>query len=221
MEKLFDKRKQNEIKEILEEVTEPVQILLFKDNGKFSELTEQEFVELSELNDKIKVKVYDSDSEEINKYNIEKGMFPVSLMLDNKGNDFGIRYYGTLAGYQLTTLLYDIIAMSNKDIYYFTKKHKKQLRKINKEIKVKVFITPNCWSCIPATFMAHQAAMLNPNITGEMIESNEFKDIVFKYNVFYVPHIVIEVKEDDKWVIKYQMTTILSDDEFVEKIINI
>ncbi|WP_237729811.1 hypothetical protein [Petrotoga sp. 8T1HF07.NaAc.6.1] len=94
MEKLMDKETQNKVREILEELTEPVQIFLFKNDGEYSEIVEQLLGELKELDDRIKVDTYHSDSEEINNYDIERDLFPAMVILDSEGNDYGIRYYG-------------------------------------------------------------------------------------------------------------------------------
>ncbi|MGY4687302.1 protein disulfide oxidoreductase [Petrotoga sp. DB-2] len=219
MEKLMDKETQNKVKEILEELTEPVQILLIKNDGEYSEIVEQLLGELKELDERIKVDIYHSDSEEVNKYDIEKDLIPAILILDSEGNDYGIRYYGIPSGYEFTTLLQNIIAVSNNSVNSFSDENKEKLSQIDKKMRIRVFVTPTCPYCPRAVFAAHQAAMLNPNITGEMIEANEFDRISFEYGVSSVPHTVIEVKENEEWVKKGEFVGAYPENSFVEEVL--
>jgi glutaredoxin-like protein len=219
MEKLMDKETQSKVKEILEELTEPVQILLVKNDGEYSEIVEQLLGELKELDDRIKVDTYHSDSEEINKYDIEKDLSPVTLILDSEGNDYGIRYYGIPSGYEFTTILKNIIAISNNSVNSFTDENKEKLSQIDKRVKIRVFVTPTCPYCPRAVFAAHQTAMLNPNVTGEMIEANEFDRISFEYGVSSVPHTVIEVKDNGEWLKKGEFVGAYPENSFVEEVL--
>jgi alkyl hydroperoxide reductase subunit AhpF len=54
-------------------------------------------------------------------------------------------------------------------------------------VNIKVFTTPQCPYCPNMVRLAHYAAIINPLIEGEMIESLEFQDLANKYQVFGVP----------------------------------
>ena len=62
---------------------------------------------------------------------------------------------------------------------------------IDKPINIKVFVTPQCPYCPDMTRLAHQASILNPLISSEMIESLEFQELTTKYSVFGVPKTII------------------------------
>jgi len=219
MEKILDKETQNKVREILEKLTEPVQILLVKNDGEYSEIVEQLLGELKELDERIKVNIYHSDSQEINNYDIEKDLLPAMLILDNEGRDYRIRYYGIPSGYEFTTFLQNIIAVSNKSVDSFNDENKEKLSQIDKNVRIRVFVTPTCPYCPRAVFAAHQTAMLNPNIIGEMIEANEFDSISFEYGVSSVPHTVIEVKENGTWVKKGEFVGAYPENSFVEEVL--
>ncbi|POZ88488.1 MULTISPECIES: thioredoxin family protein [Petrotoga] len=219
MEKILDKETQNKVREILEKLTEPVQLLLFKNDGEYSEIVEQLLEELRELDDRIKVDTRHSDSQEINNYDIEKDLLPAMLILDNEGRDYRIRYYGIPSGYEFATFLQNIIAVSNKTVDSFNNENKEKLSQIDKNVRIRVFVTPTCPYCPRAVFAAHQTAMLNPNIIGEMIEANEFDSISFEYAVSSVPHTVIEVKENGTWVKKGEFVGAYPENSFVEEVL--
>jgi len=219
MEKILDKETQNKVREILEKLTEPVQLLLFKNDGEYSEIVEQLLEELRELDDRIKVDARHSDSQEINNYDIEKDLLPAMLILDNEGRDYRIRYYGIPSGYEFATFLQNIIAVSNKTVDSFNNENKEKLSQIDKNVRIRVFVTPTCPYCPRAVFAAHQTAMLNPNIIGEMIEANEFDSISFEYAVSSVPHTVIEVKENGTWVKKGEFVGAYPENSFVEEVL--
>lgn len=52
-------------------------------------------------------------------------------------------------------------------------------------------MTPTCPYCPKAVETAHKFALLNRNITGEMVESLEFENEAEEAGVSSVPHIVI------------------------------
>jgi len=220
MEKFLDTETQNKVKEILEELTEPVKILLFKNDGEYSDILEQLLGELTELDDRIKIDTYQSDSEEIDNYDIEKDLLPAMLILDSEGKDYRIRYYGIPSGYEFSTFLQNILAVSNKSVNSFTDESKEKLTQIDKKLRIRVFVTPTCPYCPRAVFAAHQTAMLNSNITGEMIEANEFDSLSYEYGVSSVPHTIIEIKENGNWAKKGEFVGAYPENSFVEEVLN-
>ena len=75
---------------------------------------------------------------------------------------------------------------------------KEQLKAIDEEITLQVFITPTCPYCPRAVRVAHQMALLNPNIRGEMVEAIEFEELSASYNVSGVPKTVINHGADEQ-----------------------
>jgi len=66
-----------------------------------------------------------------------------------------------------------------------------RLSKVNKPVNIKVFVTLGCPHCPGAVEKAHYLALLNDNITADMIEAQTFYDLSEEYNVSSVPKIVI------------------------------
>lgn len=184
---ILDSETKKEVKEILSSMIDPVEVLFF-DNGRtsYGKEIKELLNELSELNSKIILKVFNENSKEVQEYDIDK--FPaIVLKGKNKGR---IRFFGIPSGYEFSTLLEDLKMVSTgevdlpKDVVDFVKN-------INEEVKIMVFVTPTCPYCPSAVFLAHSFAMLNEKITSDMIEAMEFERLSNKFRVSGVPHTVI------------------------------
>jgi len=172
------------------ELERPVRLIYFsqKFECQYCETTQEILSELSELSDKIALKVYDlhEDSTEAEKFGID--MIPGLVVANEK--DYGIRYFGIPGGYEFSSLIEAIIDVS-KGVSELSEETKQALKKLEKPIHIRVFITMSCPYCPRAVRMAHQMAMESEMVRGEMIEAAEFPQLVQRYNVGAVPKVVI------------------------------
>lgn len=147
--------------------------------------------EISALSDKIKSEVYDFavDKEKIEEYGIDK----IPAIVVKGVRDYGIRFYGIPAGYEFTTLIEDIIDVSNGESGLLNQT-KEKISTIDKPVHIQVFVTPTCPYCPTAVRTAHKIAIENPLIRADMIEVIEFPHLAHKYGVMGVPKVVINDK---------------------------
>ena len=68
---------------------------------------------------------------------------------------------------------------------------KAELAEIDEPVNIKVFVTLTCPHCPQAVETAHKFAIENPNITSEMVESQEFMDLAQQFGVRGVPQVNI------------------------------
>ncbi|PWB56134.1 MAG: glutaredoxin [Candidatus Methanoperedenaceae archaeon] len=150
--------------------------------------TKELMLELGTLSNKIQVKVYDfvKNGDEDLKYNIKK--IPAIAIVGKM--DYGIRYYGVPAGYELPVLIDTIIDVS-KGRTSLTDGIKTRLAEIKKPVHLQVFVSPTCPYCPKAARIAHQFSIENENIRSDIIEMAEFPYLAQRYSVMSVPHIVI------------------------------
>ncbi|MGM0410807.1 MAG: protein disulfide oxidoreductase [Bacillota bacterium] len=167
-----------------------VNILYFTtDNDcEYCEDTEEILTEISELDDKISFEVNDIDSDEAKDYGLE--MAPATIFVDEDGKDSGVHFYGIPSGYEFNTLIEDIIDIS-KETPDVPEDMIEKIKEIDSEVKLQVFVTPSCPYCPRAVRVAHQMAMLNDKVTGDMVEAVEFPDLSDKYGVSGVPKTII------------------------------
>lgn len=181
-----------QVKKILETLPRKVKLIYFTQEleCQYCRETHQLMQELSELGgDNIELEVYNfvTDKEQVEKYKIDK--IP-ALAVTSEDKDYGIRYYGIPSGYEFSSVLEDIqeVAKGEPSVSDETKK---LMTKITQPLHLQVFVTPTCPYCPGAVLMAHKLAMINDNITADMVEATEFPHLSIRYNVQGVPRTVI------------------------------
>lgn len=188
----IDENLKAELQKQLGKLTRKVKIVYFTQEleCQFCRETRQLLQELSEVSDKIdyEVKNFVTDKEEADRYNVDK--IPATVLLDESGIDYGIKFYGIPSGYEFSTLLEDIIMLGTGNVD-LPVKVTEELRSVNAPVHMQVFVTPTCPYCPAAVITAHRFAYLNKNIKAEMIEATEFPHLAVKYNVRGVPRTVI------------------------------
>jgi len=178
---------------------EDVKLLVFTGpNCQYCNVASAIAQEVAELHEKINFEEFSIDSEEAKKYNVEH--VPTVIITDGDKYDGRIRYVGLPSGYEFSSMIEDIMDVSRRHADV-SDEVKAQLDMIDKPVKIQVFVTPTCPYCPRAVRTAHRFALLNENITGEMVEAVEFPDWANKWNVMSVPHILIN--EDVQFIGAY------------------
>ncbi len=179
---------------LFESLLQDVKVVVFTQEFEcgFCQTTRQILEEVSALSQKISLEVYDfvKDDALVKKYGVSG--IPATILIGDR--DYGIRFYGTPAGYEFTTLIQDIIMISRRDPG-LSKEVLDELSKVDQPVHIQVMISPTCPYCAAAVGAVHRFAMANDNITGDMVELAEFPHLAVKYNVQGVPKIIINEKE--------------------------
>jgi len=146
--------------------------------------------ELTEVTDKLslEVKNFVIDKETAALHSVDK--IPATVLLDENGKDYGIRFFGIPSGYEFASLI-EAIKLLGTGITGFSEEIENEIKKIDHEIHMQVFVTPTCPYCPQAVVNAHRFSYLNDKIKGDMIEATEFPHLSQKYNVRGVPRTVI------------------------------
>ncbi|TFG26986.1 glutaredoxin [Candidatus Thorarchaeota archaeon] len=139
---------------------------------------------IAEISDKVKVEEHKGSlTSEIAK---ELGVEHTPAMVLHGKDPYKIKFYGIPAGHEFAALIGGIVDVSAgtaplpPDVI-------EDIKSIDKPIRIRVFVTPQCPYCPGMTRLAHQAAILNPLITGEMYEALEFQEEATRFEVFGVP----------------------------------
>lgn len=174
-------------------VTNDVDIVVFtttKQECKYCKETIELASEVSELSDKIHLVKYtmEDNKEEATKFKVEKA--PTTIVTKHGSTDGRVRYSGLPSGYEFGSLIEDLKNVSKWEAD-ISSKALEIIKKIDKPVTIKVFVTPTCPYCPKAVGTAHKFAILNENITGEMVESLEFEAEAEQAGVSSVPHILI------------------------------
>ena len=101
-----------------------------------------------------------------------------------------LKFYGIPSGHQLAMLVEDIKTIS-RGVSPLTMESRKKLRRVNKPVHIQVFVTPTDTFCPGQARLAHAFALESPQITADVIETQEFPLLVQNYNVRSVPLTII------------------------------
>ncbi len=130
-----------EIRKRLQEVVNPVTIVHFTQelNLELGAETLQLMKELAPLSDKLSLQVFNFqlDKEKVAQFGVDK--VPATVITNSK--DYGIRFYGLPAGYEFSTLLDAILAVSKGDSGLLRASRTK-LAQLSGPLHLEVFVTP-------------------------------------------------------------------------------
>jgi len=196
MEKVLNDQIVKQIEEAFAEVQEPVQVLFFgsKDNCDYCNETQQMLEEVTALNDKLELSVYDmqENADIAEQFNVTNTPGIVIAAKDNaEVTNLGIQFSGIPSGHEFSTLISDILIVSKRESG-LDEKTREFLKNLTEPLHLQVFVTPTCPYCPRAVLLAHQMAMENPQmIRAEGVEATEFPELANQFNVRGVPQTVI------------------------------
>jgi glutaredoxin-like protein len=196
MEKFLNEKILKQIEEAFVDIQEPVQILYFgsQDQCDTCAETQQLLEEVSAVNEKIELSVYDlqKNRDIAEKFNVTNAPGIVIAAKDNaEVRNLGVQFSGTPSGYEFSTLINDVLAVSRRDSG-LSNTTREFLKQLDQPLHLQVFVTPSCPYCPRAVLLAHQMAMENPQmIRAEGVEAMEFPELANRFNVRGVPQTVI------------------------------
>jgi glutaredoxin-like protein len=191
---LLREEDRNHLIKEFEALQEPVKLLMFTQELECQYCRETRMIaeEVAALSDTISLEVYNfvTDKEVAEQYNIDKIPAIAVLRGGDEPKDYGIRYYGIPSGYEFSSLIEDIMMVSQGESG-LSETTKQQLKDLTKPVHIQVFVTPTCPYCPQAVRLAHQLALESDLIRADMVEAIEFPHLSMKYQVHGVPRTVI------------------------------
>jgi glutaredoxin-like protein len=141
---LREEDRQHLIKEF-EGLKDPVQLLMFTQELECEYCRETRLIaeEVAELSDAISVETYNfvTDQTIVEQYGIDKIPAIVILRDGDEPKDYGIRYYGIPSGYEFSSLIEDVMMISQGESG-LSAATKTQVAALTKPVHFQVFVTP-------------------------------------------------------------------------------
>jgi len=194
---IFNKENAKKIKEFLKQMKDKVEIVYFTQEFECNlcQQTHEFLKEFDQFTSKIKLTVLDfeKDSQRAAELGVDK--IPAIVLLDAKGQNTGVRFYGLPGGYEINSFLKALVEASGK-LTEYEKEIEKAITVINKDIHIQVMVALTCPHCPDAVSTAHNLALRNPRISADMVDGNVFADLTQKYKVTGVPKIIINEKHE-------------------------
>ena len=191
---LLSARDQEHLRREFQKLTQPVKLVVFTQamECEYCRETRQIVDEVASLSDKIQVEVHDfvADAAVAEALGVDKIPAIALLAAGPTPRDYGIRYYGVPAGYEFSSLVEDIVMVSQGESG-LSAATKAKLAALDKPLHLQVFVTPTCPYCPRAVRLAHQMAVESPLVRADAVEAIEFPHLANKYSVMGVPRTVI------------------------------
>jgi len=172
-----------------------VELLLFtskRDQCLACNELEELVTQIAELSPKIKVTTGLSDNrEQILLHQIDTDKHPALVIHGTK--EYKIRYFGVPSGLELNPFIQTIVTVSRGEID-LPQPIVEKITSIKDPVHIQVFTTPTCPYCPNMVELSHKFAMTNDNITSDMIDAMEFRELAMHYGVYGVPKTVINAQ---------------------------
>ena len=195
----LNEENQKYVREMLSEMEEGVKLIYFTQamECQYCKETRQLLEELATLTDKLTLETHDfiADRELAEQLGVDK--IPAIVVSNIAKPNSRIKFYGIPSGYEFTSVLEDILDVSRNN-HGFSEDILREVQAIRKPVHIQVFVTPTCPYCPAAVRTAHRLALVNENITADMVEATEFPHLGQKYAVRGVPKSVI----NEKWSVE-------------------
>jgi len=135
-----------QIQEVFSGLKNPVQLMFFgsQHDCPYCDDTRQLVEEVAAISDLLSVVVYDmeTDGDLAVKYNVDKAPgLVIAAREEEQITDFGVRLSGIPSGHEFTSLIQDIILVSNRDSG-LNPQTRAFLKGLDKPILLQVFVTP-------------------------------------------------------------------------------
>jgi glutaredoxin-like protein len=144
--------------------------------------------EVAGLSEQIRLNVHDLFAEGSPAAALEVDRIPAIVL--GGGARGRVRYYGIPAGYEFGSFLEELIevASGRTDLKEETKE---ALKGLERDVHIRVFVTPSCPFCPAAARLAHKMAVESEKVTADVVEASAFPDLVERYRVRGVPKVVV------------------------------
>jgi alkyl hydroperoxide reductase subunit AhpF len=147
MTKILNPDIENQVRQVLKEMVEPVEILYFTSTAESCEYcgpTRDLLEEIVPLSKKLSLQVFDLDqsAELAGQYHVDKTpCIVITGKLGERLTDYGIRIAGIPAGHEFTSLIHSLVLVSKRDSA-LSHETRYFLKTLQKPLHLQVFVTP-------------------------------------------------------------------------------
>ena len=115
---------------------------------------------------------------------------PVSFLLEADGIDTGIRFSGIPGGHEFNSLVLALLQSSGTAIK-LDESIASMVRNVPEQLKFEVFISLSCHNCPDVVQALNQLALLNDNISCEMIDGGLYPKLIEERDIQGVPSVYL------------------------------
>lgn len=176
---------ENQLREVLNKLPNPVPIYVFADKGKneiFNQAARDIIKALRNLSKKIEFREFDLNHELAKKWNVVSSP---TILIDPER--YSIRYLGAPYGEEGRTLLGAILLVGSRSSN-LNEQSVKILQRIDTPREIKLFVSATCPYCPDQAMVAIKVAIANPELFSlEMIDIQANPELADRYSAYSVP----------------------------------
>lgn len=113
---------------------------------------------------------------------------PISFLIEVNGRDSGIRFSGIPGGHEFNSLILAILNAAGTPIK-LDESIQNLVKAVNEPLHFEVFVSLSCHNCPDVVQTLNQFALLNDNISSEMIDGGLFQDLIDTRDIQGVPSV--------------------------------
>ncbi|MDC8830763.1 alkyl hydroperoxide reductase subunit F [Alteromonas gilva] len=114
----------------------------------------------------------------------------ISFLLEADGEDTGIRFSGIPGGHEFNSFVLALLHASGTELK-IDNSVQSIVKGVKDELKFEVFISLSCHNCPDVVQALNQFALLNPNISSEMIDGGLYQSLVEERDIQGVPSVYL------------------------------
>ena len=189
--KLLNDEMRVQLKGVLDKVESQVTLVSIVDESLEKSVELKDLIlDIADLSENVKAEIYKKGENTQAESKINADKLPVVALVDSNDNYSGVKFHGVPGGHELNSFILAIYNLGgpgqeiSEDIL-------KDIKKIDKEINIKVCVSLSCHLCPEVVVGAQRIAIENENVEAEMIDVSNFKDLKDKYQIMSVPAMII------------------------------
>ena len=115
---------------------------------------------------------------------------PISFLLEASGKDSGIRFSGIPSGHEFNSLILAMLHAAGVELK-LDNSIQQLVKKVDQPMHFEVFVSLSCHNCPDVVQALNQFALLNDNISTEMIDGGLYQDVVEQRDIQGVPSVYL------------------------------
>jgi len=115
---------------------------------------------------------------------------PITFLLEADGEDTGVRFSGVPGGHEFNSLVLAVLHASGTELK-IDDSIKGLLGNVKEKLHFEIFISLSCHNCPEVVQALNQFALLNPNISSEMIDGGLYPDLIEEREIQGVPSVYL------------------------------
>lgn len=115
---------------------------------------------------------------------------PISFLIEVDGEDSGIQFSGIPSGHEFNSLVLAVLQAAGTPVK-LDPSLQNMVKNIDQTMKFEVFVSLSCHNCPDVVQALNQFAVLNPNISTEMIDGGLFQELIEERDIQGVPSVYL------------------------------